>query len=234
LRVCSRMAADAGGDDFVGLAGGEDDDAVGAFEVLEGAADGVGEVGAGGVVALDEVDDDFAVGLGFEDGAFGPELFAQLEEVLDDAVVDDDDFAGHAHVGVGVAGVGLAVGGPAGVADAEPAVDGFFVNEGGEAGEFAGVAPDLDGAVFQHCEAGGVIAAVLEALEAVQDDRGRVTRPDIANDSTHGDPSKSVDKVCAGKGFLWGVEYLAPVGAPFHNTHKNLTRTRDRRGASPR
>ncbi len=81
--------------------------------------------------------------------AFGDELFLQFEIVFDDAVMDDDDVAGSADMGMGVAGVGLAVGGPAGVPDAELAGEGVVLHDFEEPVEFAGVAPDFDMAVFE-------------------------------------------------------------------------------------
>jgi hypothetical protein len=46
-----------------------------------------------GVVALDEVRDDFRVGLGVEGVPFGDERALELAEVLDDAVEHDGDVA---------------------------------------------------------------------------------------------------------------------------------------------
>ena len=73
---------------------------------------------------LDEVGDDLGVGFGDELVALGGEFALEVEVVFDDAVVDDDDAAGAVAVGMGVLFGGAAVGGPAGVADAEGAVDG--------------------------------------------------------------------------------------------------------------
>ncbi len=119
----------AGGDDFVGLGGGEDAEGEGAGEALDGAADGIfkrdGSAGGCGVVLdlLDEVGDDFGVGFGDELVALGGEFALEVEVVLDDAVVDDDDAAGAVAMGMGVFFGGAAVRGPAGVADAEGAVE---------------------------------------------------------------------------------------------------------------
>ena len=57
--------------------------------------------------------------------------------------------AGAVAVGVGVLFGGAAVGGPAGVADAEGAVDGVFGEDGGEVGELAGGAAELEAPVFR-------------------------------------------------------------------------------------
>ena len=67
---------------------------------------------------LDEVSDDFGVGLGREFVAFSDELFLEREIVFDDAVMDDDDFASAVAVGMGVFFGGAAVRSPASVANA--------------------------------------------------------------------------------------------------------------------
>ena len=72
---------------------------------------------------LDQVGDDFGVGLGGELVAFLDELLLQGEVVFDDAVVHDDDLAGAVAMGVRVLFGGAAVGGPAGVTDAVGAVE---------------------------------------------------------------------------------------------------------------
>ena len=145
----------AGGDELVGLVGGEDADGEGSGEVFDGAADGFfegdggsrgfgvavrGTCGGGGVdqLLLDQMGDDFGVGLGDELVAGGGELFFEGDVVLDDAVVDDDEGAGAVAVGVGVLFRRATVGGPASVADAKGAVDGGVVEDGFEVAELAG------------------------------------------------------------------------------------------------
>ena len=69
--------AEAGGDELVGLVGGEDADGEGSGEAVDGAADGFFEGDRGdGVLQflLDEVGDDFGVGFGYEFVALGGEL----------------------------------------------------------------------------------------------------------------------------------------------------------------
>ncbi len=127
--------------------------------------------------------------------ALGDEGVLELEVVFDDAVVDDDEGARPVAVGVGVFFGGSAVGGPAGVADAEGAVDGVFDEDGGEVGELSGGAAELEAGVVRagavgggagDGDAGGVIAAVFEAGEAFHDDGDDGLRADVTNDSTHG------------------------------------------------
>ena len=109
------------------------------------------------------------------------------EVILDDAVVDDDEGAGAVAVGMGVLFGGTAVGGPAGVADAEGAGEGVVGDEGFEVAELAGGAAELHVAVggAGDGDAGGVIAAVFEAAQAFDDDgHGRIGA-NVSDDSTH-------------------------------------------------
>ncbi len=181
--------ADARSDDLVRLTRRDHHDAVSAFQVLERLAAGVCQVAAAGQVALHQVHDHLGVGVGVEHGAFSAELLAQLEEVLHDAVVHHHHFPGHAQVGMGVARRGRAVGRPARVPDAQVALHGRFCHHLCQARQLAGVAADFDVPVFEHGKPGRVVAAVLQAAQAVQDDRRGITRSNVTNNSTHSNPS---------------------------------------------
>ncbi|MNT26274.1 hypothetical protein D3C72_1618360 [compost metagenome] len=139
---------------------------------------------------VQQVGDDLGVGLALEDAALGFQLSLQLGEVLDDAVMDQADAAGLVRVGVG--GGRRAVGGPAGVADA----DGPGQRVGGQHGlqlaDLALGAAAFDAAVDDGGDAGGVIAAVLQPLQAVDQtgDDGACARD--ADDAAH--------EVCSGEG----------------------------------
>jgi hypothetical protein len=68
------------------------------------------------------------------EGVAGLELaFLEAVVIFDDAVVDDGDFAGLVEVRMGIFIGGRAVGGPAGVADAEAAGDGLNLEKPGQA-----------------------------------------------------------------------------------------------------
>jgi len=70
-----------------------------AFDLEQGLAHRLDQDEAAPDVALDEVDDGFGVRFRAEDGALGGQLLAQLEIVLDDAVVDHHDLPGVADMG---------------------------------------------------------------------------------------------------------------------------------------
>ncbi len=178
-------AAVAGDDDLAGALGVQDGDAVRADDALERLPDRI--LQRVGVLdgAGDEVGEHLGVGLGDEDGPVGDQLGAQLVGVLDDAVVDDGDALLAVQVRVGVDVIGDAVRGPAGVADAEAALE-----PRGDGRRQVGD-PALDLAYLEslvvHHETGRVVASVLQALQTLQQDRGRVFRPDVGDNSTHFD-----------------------------------------------
>ena len=134
---------------------------------------------------LDEVGERLRVGLGREAVALSLERGAQRVRVLDDAVVHQGDVAGAVAVRVGVAPGGGAVRGPAGVGDAARAVERLareaFLQGVNPPGELQHLQP---GAVLDR-DAGRVVPAILQAPQPFQQDRRRVTRADIADDSAH-------------------------------------------------
>ena len=137
------------------------------------------------VGARDEVDDDLGIGLGGEFDPLGHEARAQRRGVLDDAVVHHRDRAVRAHVRVGV-GVGRrSVGRPSRVPDAELAANPLREDRF-ELGELAGRLVDAHRGAGDQCDAGGVVAAVLEPLEARHQDRSGAPVAYVSDDSAHG------------------------------------------------
>ncbi len=107
-------------DQPIGLASVHDRQRVGAVEAPQGGAHRVGKVA--GVGILDEVCDRLRVGFGAEKVTFGLQHVAKRPEVLDDAVVDHRDLAGAVTVRMRIEIVRAAVGGPAGVGEADAGV----------------------------------------------------------------------------------------------------------------
>ncbi len=131
----------------------------------------------------DEMHGDFRVGLRFEDVPLGEKLVAQLAEILDDAVVDDGDALAGMRMGVGL--VRRAMRRPAGVADAGVAVQRAVVQDLAETVQLAGRAAALDMAMDQRGDAGGIVAAIFQALEGIQDDRRHVARSRDSYNAAH-------------------------------------------------
>ena len=81
--------------------------------------------------------------------------------------------------------VSVWVGGPSGVGDAGGGGGSGFVDHALQVGDFADGLDDLDAAIVLHGDAGGVIAAVLEALEGLEDDGAAGFGSDVSGDSAH-------------------------------------------------
>ena len=95
---------------------------------------------------------------------------AQLVEILDDAVVDDRDAVGRMRMRVDLGRP--AMGRPAGVADADRAGERLASQPLLEVLELAFGAAARQVALLQRRDAGGVVAAIFEALERI-DHQGR-------------------------------------------------------------
>ena len=111
-----------GGDQGVGIVGADDAEGVGAFDPPQHPAHGFQHVMAFVIVELQQLGHHLRVGLRLEGHAVAQELLLDLHIVLNDAVVDQGNTAVLTDMGMGVDVVGLAVGGPAGVADAQGAL----------------------------------------------------------------------------------------------------------------
>ena len=100
--------------------------------------------------------------------------------------MDEAEVAALAAVGVGIGGVGLAVGGPAGVGDADGAggvLGSAFLLEGRH---FAGGLVDVEVAAGgNHGDAGRVVAAIFKTMEAFDQDGAGLLLPDVSYNSAH-------------------------------------------------
>ena len=172
-----------GTDQETRVAGEDDGQRKGAFELREGLRRGLFRVEAALHVGIDQVGNHLGIGVGDELAPLRLQLGPELPVVLDDAVVDHRDAAGGMGVGVGLAG--RAMGGPAGVADANCAADGAPGDQAFELDELALGAAKLDQAVGERREAGRIVAAVFEAPQPVEDVRRRLIRARDTDDSAH-------------------------------------------------
>ena len=136
-------------------------------------------------LALDQVRDDFGVGLGDELVALPLQLVLQVEVILDDAVVDDDDLPGAVAMRVGVLFGRASVRRPAGVADAVVAHERRQPNDRFEVRELTRAPAQIHGTVAHHGDAGRVVAAVFEPPQPVNQHGHHVLRPDVSNNAAH-------------------------------------------------
>ena len=186
----------ASGDQEVGLLDADRDERIVTAKAVVGPTDRLDEATTAVELARDEVGDDLRIGLRCEDGAIGDELLLELQVVLDDAVDDDVDAVVVVEVRVGVLLRDPAVRGPAGVPDARRRRprgdgDGPFAALGGchgaaQAAEVADRAHGLQLGAREHGDAGGVISAVLQLLQPLEQDGLDGPAADISDDSAHG------------------------------------------------
>ena len=179
----------AGNGDYARLVGAHGGQAVGAYHVGASLAHGGHQVVRLGIGLLDQMREDLRIGLALKVMAAALQLLAQFGEVLDNAVVDDGDATVAAGVGMSVNDGGLAVGGPTGVADTASCV---AIDIGKLALQTRNLTHAADNVevrrgALAHLErdARGVIAAILHALKACDQDVLCNIRAGVANNSAH-------------------------------------------------
>ena len=135
-------------------------------------------------IGLAEERDGFGVGLGLRRRSPWRRDRRGAPEVLDDAVVDDGDGPGLVRMGVGDGR--RAVGGPAGMADARLAGQRVMHQQVGEIDELArrrgGGRVD---AVVDRGDTGAVIAAIFQAFQRLDNDRGRFVLSEDSDNTAH-------------------------------------------------
>ena len=171
---------------FVGAHGGQ---AIGAHHVGAGLAHGSHQVARLGIGLFDQVRENFGIGLALKVMAAALQLFAQLGEVLDDAVVDDGDATIAAGVGMGVDNGRLAVSGPAGMADTAGSVAVDIGKLALQARNLTHAADDVEVSrgALAHLErdARGVITAIFHTLKARDQNVLCNIRAGVADNSAH-------------------------------------------------
>ena len=147
--------------------------------------EGGGQVAVVLELMVEQVGDDFGVGVRGKHIAQALELFAQHFVVLDDAVVHHRNITGE--VWVCIAFARRTVGRPAGVGDAQAASQGLTGQRLLQFADLARATHALKLAcVAENRHAGTVVATVFEALEAFEQNGGNVSFSDCAYNSTHG------------------------------------------------
>jgi hypothetical protein len=159
-----------------------DGDCVCAIELRDAPPHGLQQSAARPRMRVDEVRDDFRIGLGGELVSLAAKHATHLVVVLDDPVVHDGDSTAHVRVGIGFGG--LAVRGPSRVGDADVAVQAVRAHEPLERCHAPGAPQALQLAVH-HGDAGRVVAAILEALQSLDEDGNHVAPCDGADDAAH-------------------------------------------------
>ena len=135
---------------------------------------------------MDQVRDDFGIGLRFKRVAQRAQLLALLFVVLDDAVVHQGHTVADVRMCIGLGDT--AVGGPAGVADAQHRIEALSLGRHGHFRHAAGTTHPADFrtlALVDHRDARGIVATVFKALQTLDQYRYYVAIGDCTHDSTH-------------------------------------------------
>ena len=132
---------------------------------------------------VDEVRDNLRVRVAGQPHALRFELTSQHSVILDDAVVDD----GHIprNVGMSVDFARAAMRRPPGVSDPGPANQRFLAESFLEVRELPGRPGNFDSTPRVNCQAGRVVAPILEPTQPLDEDTCTVSRADVANDAAH-------------------------------------------------
>ena len=175
------------GDEHVGVIVMDDDEGEVALELGERAPDRLGEIAL--VVALDQVRDGLRVGLGAERVSLRDQALAELAVVLDDPVQDDRHLrAVAAGQRVRVRLGDAAVRRPARVAEPVVGLGAVRARRLLQVLEVADRADVLEPVSLAERDPGGVVAAVLESLEALEQQLLALSRPDVSDDPAHASP----------------------------------------------
>ena len=114
---------------------------------------------------IDQMRHHFGVGFARKSGARLLQLHPQFAEILDDTVVDHRNALGGVGMGIGLGR--LAVGRPAGVADPDMACQRLLAQLVLEIAQLALGAAAIDPAVFERGDARGIVAAIFQPLERI-------------------------------------------------------------------
>src|SRR2546430_2565529 len=128
----------------------------------------------------------FSIGVGSElVTAFALQLFAQRRIIFDHAVVHKRDFSALVKVRMRVFVGHFSMSSPARVADAVLPAGRFLGHESGQVRDPSGALARFDLLPVYDGNAGGVVAAIFEATQAVQEYGRRFCAADISDNSTH-------------------------------------------------
>ena len=175
--------AGAGSHDRRRIVAEDDGERIGAGHVAQHLVHGLTPAEALAAILGEQLSDDFRVGLRGENCAFGGQLFLDLGEILDDAVVDDSHTVDKMRMGVCL--VRHAMGCPAGVGDADIAGQRLAGQLGLKIEELALRAPTIKLAVVDGGNTCGIIAAIFEPLQGVDETLRHGLVTDDADDAAH-------------------------------------------------
>ena len=178
--------AQAQGAELIRLLLAEGGDGLGTLQSLPHRAKGGGKGQAVGNALLNQMGNDFGIGIRGKGMAAGTQAPFQFQKVLDDAVMHYRHPAAAPGQGMGVGVGGRAVGRPTGMAQADGALRKAGGGHSGKAVHLAhGLAEPQPAGPVQHGNAGAVIAPVFQPLQALQQDGPSRFLAYIAHDAAH-------------------------------------------------
>lgn len=127
--------------------------------------------------------DDLGVGLRLEGVAERAQFFALRFVVFDDAVMHQRHAGADVRVRVGLGHP--AMGGPARMADAQGGAELFGLRGLRHLGHPPGATHPAHLRAVEHCNAGGIVAAVFQALESLDQDRDHIAPGDRSDNAAH-------------------------------------------------
>ena len=137
-------------------------------------------------VMRDEVRDHFRISLGTKDVPDALQLSAQGIVILDDSVVDQNNFAVAAEVRVRVDVGCFPVSRPSRVTDADRAVQRLFFEELSQLVDASDPFPDLQAAIVSDSDSRTVVASIFQPVQSFQQQFRNRAITNVANNSTHG------------------------------------------------
>ena len=141
-------------------------------------------LGLGAAEVVDELDQHFGVRLTLEGIAFCGQALLEQAVIFNDAIVDDAHPRGRVRVAVHIAG--LAMGSPAGVADAAEALCQLLRRQlFPQGGEPSFAFYHADAAVQRKRHTGGVVPAILQLFQPIQQHILCIALTDITNNAAH-------------------------------------------------
>ena len=112
--------------------------------------------------------------------------FLDLRVVFDHPVVNEGEFSALVEMGMRILIGWFAMGRPPGVADAIGAGRGIFAHQFGEPGDASRALASLDMVAIDDCHPGGIVTAVFQPAQTIEQNGRGFLFADVSDDATHG------------------------------------------------
>ena len=141
----------------------------------------------------DEMDGHFGVGLGSKVViAVLKELVLECLVIFDDAVMDERQFSAGVEMRVSILIGRLSMRGPASVTDAVRSGGRLFRHQLSEFRDSPGAFARFDVLPINDRDAGGIVAAIFEAAQTIEQDGSCLRTSDVSNNATHVEEERDI------------------------------------------